>query len=95
MLVAMSVHGPLGATETGGVQVRVRAAGARLPAVRDRLGLLGIAGLLVTTLLVALAAAHTDALLPESVRPVPQWLAGPFNGAGFSIGSGGLVVVRS
>ena len=93
MLVAMSVHGPLGATETGGVQVRARAASTRLSAARDRLGLLGIAGLLVTTLLVALAAAHTDALLPESVRPVPQWLAGPFDGAGFSLGSGGLVVV--
>src|SRR5947209_1836266 len=89
----MSVHGPLGATETGGVEIRARAAGARLPALRDRLGLLGIAGLLVTTLLVALAAAHTDALLPESVRPVPQWLAGPFDGAGFALGSGGLVVV--
>ena len=93
---AMSVHGPLGATHTGAVQIRARARRAYdAPALRDRAGLFGIAGLLVTTLLVALAAAHTDALLPESVRPVPQWLAGPFGSAGLDIGSGGLIAVAN
>ena len=57
----MSVHGPLGATESGGVEIRARAVGARLPALRDRLGLVGIGGLLVTTLLVALAAIESGA----------------------------------
>ena len=72
----MSVHGPLGATESGAVQVRARAVGARLPALGEWAGLVGIAGLLVTTLLIALAAADTDVLLPESVRPVPRgWRA--------------------
>lgn len=89
----MSVHGPLGATDTGAVQIRTRAVGARLPAIRDRAGAVGIAGLLVTTLLIALAGAHTDALLPESVRPVPQWLAGPFGSTGFGLGSAGLIAV--
>ena len=89
----MSVHGPLGATDTGAVQIRARAGGLRAPALRERLGLVGIAGLLVTTLLVALAAAHTDALLPESVRPIPHWLAGPFGSTGLDIGSGGLIAV--
>jgi hypothetical protein len=89
----MSVHGPLGAADTGAVQIRTRAVGARVPALRERAGLLGISGLLVTTLLVALAAPHTDSLLPESVRPVPQWLAGPFGSAGFGLGGWGLIGV--
>ena len=89
----MSVHGPLGATDTGAVQFRARASRLSAPALRDRVGPIGIAGLLVTTLLVALAAAHTDALLPESVRPIPPWLAGPFGSAALDIGSGGLIAV--
>jgi len=89
----MSVHGPLGATDTGAVQIRTRTLGTRLPALRDRAGTVGLAGLLLTTLLIALAAASTDSLLPESVRPVPQWLAGPFGSTGLDLGNGGLVVV--
>jgi alpha-1,6-mannosyltransferase len=89
----MSVHGPLGATDTGAVAVRTRTLGARAPSLRDRAGLLGIAGLILSTLLVAVAAAHTDALLPESVRPVPSWLAGPFGSTGIGLGGGGLIVV--
>ncbi|HEY2161751.1 MAG TPA: polyprenol phosphomannose-dependent alpha 1,6 mannosyltransferase MptB [Solirubrobacteraceae bacterium] len=89
----MSVHGPLGATDTGAVRIRTRAVGERVPALRDRAGTVGIAGLLVTTLLIALAAARTDSLLPESVRPVPHWLAGPFGTSGFDLGNGGLILV--
>ncbi len=89
----MSVHGPLGAADTGAVQIRTRAVGARLPALRERAGLFGITGLLLTTLLVAVGAAHTDSLLPESVRPVPQWLAGPFGSTGFGLGGWGLIGV--
>jgi alpha-1,6-mannosyltransferase len=89
----MSVHGPLGAADTGAVQIRARAVGTRVPALRDRVGLLGITGLLVTTLLVSVGAAHTDSLLPESVRPVPQWLAGPFGSTGFGLGGWGLIGV--
>ena len=89
----MSVHGPLGATDTGAVHFRARTIETRRPALRDRAGAVGIAGLLVTTLLVALAAANTDLLLPESVRPVPGSLAGPFGSTGLDLGSGGLIVV--
>lgn len=89
----MSVHGPLGVTQTGGVEIRTSTLGARAAASRNRAGLLGLTGLLVTSLVVSLAAAHTDALLPESVRPVPQWLAGPFGSAGIDLGSLGLIGV--
>jgi hypothetical protein len=89
----MSVHGPLGATDTGGVEIRSRALAVRTPWVNTRTGMLGLAGLLATTLLVALAAAGTNTLLPESVRPVPSWLAGPFGRTGIDLGNGGLIVV--
>jgi alpha-1,6-mannosyltransferase len=94
----MSVHGPLGATDTGALELRSRRARARAGVLADPVGLVALAGLLVTTLLVAVAAAHTNVLLPESVRPIPTWgpakaLAGPFGGAGFSLGSVGAMVV--
>src|SRR5262249_19425833 len=43
--------------------------------------------------LISVAAANTDSLLPESVRPVPNWLAGPFGSAGFGLGVAPLLVV--
>jgi alpha-1,6-mannosyltransferase len=89
----MSVHGPLGAADPGAVQIRARTIGTRRLALRERAGAVGIAGLLVTTLLVALGGANTDQLLPESVRPVPHWLAGPFGSTGLDLGKGGLILV--
>jgi Glycosyltransferase family 87 len=92
----MSVHGPLGATpQSGAFDLRSRALDPRGGSVRDasrraRLGLLGLGGLLATGLLISIAAAHTDNLLPESIRPVPGWLAGPFGSAGLDLGVGGL-----
>src|SRR5205085_1234858 len=52
-----------------------------------------LTGLLLGTLLIAVAAAGTDTLLPESVRPMPTWLAGPFAGAGVGLGTAGLIAV--
>src|SRR5947209_10996706 len=89
----MSIHGPLGATDTGAVDLRTRAIGARKSWVDTRTGLLALAGLLLTTLLIAVAAAGTDTLLPQSVRPIPTWLAGPFAGAGIGLGTAGLIAV--
>src|SRR2546423_2784830 len=89
----MSVHGPLGAADPGAVQIRTRTIGTRRRALRDHAGTVGIAGLLVTTLLVALGAANTDVLLPESIRPVPHWLAGPFGATGLDLGNFGLILV--
>jgi hypothetical protein len=76
----MSVHGPLGATpQSGAFDLRSRALDPRGASVRGRgassrarLGLLGLGGVVLTGLLISIAAAHTDNLLPESVRPVPS-----------------------
>ncbi len=54
---------------------------------------LGLAGLLVTGLVISVSAAQTALLLPQSVRPVPGWLAGPFGGAGLNLGLGGCIAV--
>ena len=89
----MSVPGPLGATDSGSVQIRTPRTWARARALGDRAGLIGIGGLLVTTLLVALGAAHTNVLVPQSVRPLPNWLAGPFGSSGLSLGWGGVIAV--
>ena len=90
----MSVHGPLGASREWrrpGSRARCRRSPAR--AGRIAPGWSGSPACSSPTLLIALAAADTDVLLPESVRPVPQWLAGPFGNTGLEIGSGGLIAV--
>jgi hypothetical protein len=97
----MSVRSPLGATP--------QSAGIELPAgsplrvrdssVRDSRRALGaVAGLLVGTLLVALSAAHTPSLLPESLRGaaagrLPADLAGAFGQTGIDLHSGGTIAV--
>ncbi|HEY1590401.1 MAG TPA: glycosyltransferase 87 family protein [Solirubrobacteraceae bacterium] len=58
-----------------------------------RLGWLGFAGVILSVSLLALSAARTDLLLPESVRPVPSSLQGAFGGGGIDLGLGGLAVV--
>ena len=90
----MSILGPLGAMPQSGA-LEFRTAGLDVPrtARSARLGMLGLAGLLVTGLVISIAAAGTDVLLPESVRPVPSWLAGPFGSTGLDLGSGGVIAV--
>lgn len=58
-----------------------------------RQGWLGFAGLLLTGALVSLSAAHTNLLLPASVRPVPDSLAGAFGQGGIDLGLGGLIAI--
>ena len=90
----MSIRGPLGATpESGALELNAAALETRSASSRARLGQLGLFGLLATGLLISVAAAHTDAILPESARPIPGWLAGPFGGANFGLGVGPLLVV--
>src|SRR5947209_12003575 len=89
----MSVPGPLGATESGSLEIRTRALRTRAASLSDRAGAIALAGLLLTTLLVVLGAAHTNVLLPESVRPLPGFLSGPFGNTGLSLGWGGVIVV--
>jgi hypothetical protein len=56
-----------------------------------RLGLIGLAGLLATSLLVCLSATQSELLLPTSLRPLPESLAGPLAGAGLKLGVFALI----
>jgi alpha-1,6-mannosyltransferase len=96
----MSVRSPLGATpQSGGFELPSGALGARGSGAlraRDgarssRVGLLGLAGLLVTGGLIVVSAANSETLLPESIRPVPASLAGAFGDAGPNLHSGGAI----
>jgi Glycosyltransferase family 87 len=93
MLAQMTVHGPLGATQAGAFELRTSALHPRTRSSRTPLGLLALSGLLVTGLAVSISAAGTDSLLPESVRPVPGWLAGPFGTTGIQLSIGTLIGV--
>jgi alpha-1,6-mannosyltransferase len=76
----MSVHGPpLGATaQSGSFELTQRALDSHRARSNTRKGLVGLLGLLFTGFLVSVSAAQTDSLLPETIRPVPASLAGPF-----------------
>jgi alpha-1,6-mannosyltransferase len=56
-----------------------------------RFAQLGLAGLLVTSLLVCLSATRSELLLPSSLRPLPASLAGPLAGAGLKLGLFALI----
>jgi len=56
-------------------------------------GLAGLAGVLATGTVLALSAARTNDLLPQSVRPIPGWLAGIFANAGVPLGHAALIAV--
>ncbi|MBV8998531.1 MAG: DUF2029 domain-containing protein [Solirubrobacterales bacterium] len=91
----MSVDSPpLGATPGGTFELRTPALEARTRASRNWVGLIGVAGMMATGLLVALAAAGTDKLLPQTLQAGIGLvgLAGSF-GAGINLGGGGLTVV--
>jgi alpha-1,6-mannosyltransferase len=90
----MSAHGPLGATpQSGTFEFEPSALRARTAAAPQRLGLIALSGLVLTGLLVSISATHTAQLLPESVRPIPRSLAGPFGGTGLDLRSYGLIAV--
>jgi Glycosyltransferase family 87 len=94
----MSVQGPLGATESGVIEIRTRGLrssgiATRARILSDRAGVIAIGGLILTTLLVTLGAAQTNTLLPETLRPLPSSLAGPFGNTGIDLGNYGLIAV--
>jgi hypothetical protein len=90
----MSAHGPLGATpQSGTFEFESSALRARTAAAPQRIGLVALSGLVLTGLLISISATHTAQLLPESVRPVPRSLAGPFGGTGLDLRSYGLIAV--
>jgi alpha-1,6-mannosyltransferase len=96
----MSVQSPLGATPQSGtfelqrtvLRDRVLGRAARADA---RTGAIALAGVLVCGLVITVSAAGTTAFLPESVRPVPASLAGPFGSAAINIHVVGVLLVLS
>jgi hypothetical protein len=89
----MSVHGPLGATQSGAFELRSPGLEAGSRSSSTRLGLVALSGLMVTGLVVTVSAASTDSVLPETVRPVLGGLAGPFGRTGLDLHVGGLMAV--
>src|SRR5947209_4004692 len=89
MIGPMRPREPLGATHHSGTLEL----GARRPRVplSSPVGLIGLAGLLITALLISLSAAHTELLLPQSLRQSLGGLAGAFGHVGLDIGLPGLI----
>lgn len=89
----MSTGSPLTVTpRAGGYEVTGVPRGDQLErsGASSRRGLIGIAGVLVSGGVVAMAASHTAPLLPETIRP-PLGLSGAFGGLGLNIHSGGAI----
>ncbi len=95
MLEAMSLQGPLGATQSGTFELRRPGLGLAGTRAHGRTGRLALGGLLISAALITVSAANTDSFLPESVRPMPRWLAGPFAGTGIDLHVAGAVAVLS
>jgi alpha-1,6-mannosyltransferase len=93
MLDEMSVQSPLGVTQSGAFELRRSDLDVTRTRSRGRTGLIALGGLLGTAALVTIAAANTDSFLPESVRPMPGWLAGPFANTGIDLHVVGAVAV--
>jgi hypothetical protein len=94
----MSVHSPLGATRSGAFELRAPGLETRTAPSQSRLGLLGLAGILVTGLLVAISAAGTANLLPQTVKlagPGVVGLQGSFGDTGIDLGGIGLTLVMA
>ncbi len=91
----MSAGSSLGARRSGALDFARDAFAVRSRTVPSRRGAVALGALLLTGIIVATGASQTDLLLPESVRPVPAWLAGVFGSAGIDLGVVGLVVVMA
>jgi hypothetical protein len=89
----MSVHSPLGATRSGPFELRAPAIERRT--AQSRLGLLGLAGVLITGLLVAISAAGSAKLLPSTVGAAvgAVGLQGSFGKTGIHLGGIAVIVV--
>jgi len=90
MLNEMSTGTPLSVTPRGALDLPVGRA-ARSDRTSSRRALLAVAGLLVTGATIAVGAAHTTALLPQSVQFVPASLGGVFDGVGLNLHTGGAI----
>jgi hypothetical protein len=91
----MSVHSPpLGVTQSGRFELRGPTLEARTRATVSRIGLVGLAGMLATGLLVSISAASTAKLLPQTLSAGISGigLAGSFGTTGIDLGSAGLTI---
>ena len=90
MISEATVSEPLDAGSRGGAfDFRTSRPKSRGPTwLSARSGWLGLSGVIAGALLIALSAARTNVLLPESVRPVPGWLAGVFGRGVLDLGLG-------
>jgi hypothetical protein len=89
----MSPQQPLGATERGGVGISAAGLRLRTPAAvrsTSRIGLVALTGIVLSALVLAVAAAGTTVLLPETLHFPTGTLAGAFGGP-INIRSGGLI----
>ncbi len=92
----MSAQRPVGATEHGSVGLITDRLGLRsAPTTRTSwLGITALTGLVVSALVLTVAAADTSVLLPETTHfPTSIGLGGAFGDMSFNIRSGGLIAV--
>ncbi len=88
----MSVRGSWTDPPAAGLPAPGAPAGARAAAPSAG-AWLGLTGVLATGALVAVGAAHTASLLPESIRPAPPWLQGAFALIHLDLHVGGTITV--
>lgn len=87
----MSIQDQLYPTPSGAAALEVRQFGLRWPSLSSLAAQVGLAGVVLITLLISLAAAHTSALLPQTIRSAPTGLAGAFAGTRVTLGAAGLI----
>jgi hypothetical protein len=77
--------------QTGGYDLAPVGADAGDERSSSRRGLVALTGVLLSGSVIAVAAAHTPLLLPESVRFIPTSLAGAFGSVGLDLHVGGAI----
>jgi Glycosyltransferase family 87 len=86
----MRAREPLGATHHSGA-FELGTTGPQVRGMSSPAAWAGLAGMLITALLISLSAAHTQLLLPQSLRQSLGGLAGAFGHVGLDIGLPGLI----
>src|SRR5581483_9869243 len=90
---AVTVQDPVYLADGSLASLPSRGLALRVPIPAALSARLGLLGLLAGTAVVALAAARTPQLLPQTTRPAPGWLAGPFGATGLRLAGGTLVAL--
>ena len=89
----MTVQDPVYLPDGSLASVPARGLALRIPIPVALSAWIGLLGLLAGTAVVAVSAAHTPQLLPQTTRPAPGWLAGPFGATGLRLAGGTLVAL--